>query len=317
MRRTPVAVTLVMAAAVSACTGGNGSAGPFPTTSVTIPTSAAATASTTTAAAPITTMASTTTATSVVTTTTAVPAATTTTTTTTVPPGPVLTAPSLPPLPPVRTVTPDDSLRVWVIGDSLVATVGPAVRSDSSGLLDVTVDFVSGSGLVSPFFFDWRGFVADRLPEVDPEAIVVVIGANDGQAIRTAAGDVPTGTAAWSAAYRVIVAAMMDDLAAGGARVYWVGPPIMRSAGYTERILAIDEAFRSEADDRPAVFHVDGFGLFQDAGGGYSADLADRDGTVVTMREGDGIHLTTAGGRFLAGHVLDVIARQWGIGGEG
>jgi hypothetical protein len=53
--------------------------------------------------------------------------------------------------------------------------------------------------------------------------------------------------------------------------------------------------------------------LFSD-GGGYAAYLPGSDGQPVLVRREDGIHLTAAGGRRLAGAVLAVMSGDWDLG---
>jgi hypothetical protein len=315
-----VAATILCVVLGAACSGPNGGegAGAAAPTATSVTTTVPPTTTTAPSVSPTTSSPATTSTTTSPPIETSVPSTTApATTTSTIAPGPTITVPTTRALPPTRSVTPEEPLRVWVIGDSLVATVGRVIAAEPTGLLEVTVDFRSGSGLVSPFFFDWPTFIDRRLPEVDPEAVVVLIGANDGQAIRTPDGNLATGSPEWIAAYRRLAGATMDALTAGGRRVYWVGPPIMRGDGYTQRISVINDAFRSEIDDRPAVTYVDAFSLFQDADGRYASLLPDRDGVVVQMRDPDGIHYTAAGGRYLALHIVEVVSSQWGLGSGG
>ena len=52
-----------------------------------------------------------------------------------------------------------------------------------------------------------------------------------------------------------------------------------------------------------------------DENGSYAEYLEDENGDMTLMRASDGIHLTRAGGDRMAGVVLDVILKDWGITG--
>jgi len=96
-----------------------------------------------------------------------------------------------------------DPLLIWVIGDSLAGTLGYAMRdlAEATGAAEVVVDNEDGSGLVRPDFFHWPIFVSERMPEVQPEVVVVHIGANDGQALRTPDAYLEPGTPEWIERY--------------------------------------------------------------------------------------------------------------------
>ena len=94
---------------------------------------------------------------------------------------------------------------------------------------------------------------------------------------------------------------------AGERIVYWVGQPIMRSGSFSERMASVNAIYRDEAESRPWVRYVDAYAMFANDAGQYEAFLPGLDGRVQDMRQGDGIHLTRAGGDLLARHVLDLI----------
>jgi hypothetical protein len=106
----------------------------------------------------------------------------------------------------------------------------------------------------------------------------------------------------------------MDELARDGRTVYWIGEPIMRSAGFDERMRLITGIYREEASRHEGVRFVDTRALFSDAGGGYDAYLPGSDGRPVLVRRDDGIHLTPAGADRLAPAVLDALREDWELG---
>jgi hypothetical protein len=215
-----------------------------------------------------------------------------------------------------RQPTAADPLRLLVAGDSMTEAAGPALldASEGTGVIDATHELRYSSGLTRPDYFDWPARLAALLAERDPEAVVVFVGANDAQGILTPSGPASFGTDAWVAEYRARVAAVMDLLTAEGRTVYWIGQPVMRSAGYDERMRLLTRIYREEAEGRPDVRFLDTRATFTGPDGGYSAYLPDASGRPVLVRRDDGIHLTAAGADRLAAVVMQAIGTDWSIG---
>lgn len=209
-----------------------------------------------------------------------------------------------------RRPTAEAPLRLWIGGDSMMQVVGQSLvnAATATGVIAADLEFRVSTGLTRPDYFDWPTRLADVVGQGEPEAVVVMFGANDAQGIVTAHGPEPFGTDAWLAEYRARVAATMDLLVADGTRVYWIGQPIMRSEDFSARMAALDDIYRAEAEQRGDVVYVDAWSLFA-VDGRYSAHL-DQGGPTL-MRQSDGIHLTRAGGDRLAAAVLDAIRVDW------
>ncbi len=228
------------------------------------------------------------------------PVSTSSTTSTTVPP---------------RRPTTTDPLRLWVAGDSMTEVAGGAVidLAEATGVIEGHHDFRYSSGITRPDYYDWYAAASAAISRRRPEVVVVMFGANDAQGIVTGTGPEPFGTEAWIAEYRARVAAMMDLLAADGRVLYWVGQPIMRSGSFASRMATLDRVYEDEAAGRDRVQYVDSWALFSDTSGAYSAYLPAADGSPVLMRQGDGIHLTRAGGERLARVVMDLVAARFEV----
>jgi len=204
---------------------------------------------------------------------------------------------------------------VWVIGDSLAGPTGEALRAagDATGVVVTTVEMVPGTGLASPRYFDWPACVAEHLPQVQPDVVVVVLGTNDGQGMGTANGWVEVGTPEWEQAYGQVVGLFMDQLAGGSTWVYWAGPPIMGIEPKNQYALLITGIVGQQAESRYEVTYLDTFPLFSDEDGEYTSVLPDENGVMVQVRYSDGIHFTPQGAKRLADHLLAIIATDWGF----
>jgi len=206
-------------------------------------------------------------------------------------------------------------LRVWVLGDSLAETTGAGlIRAASQGeWLVVHLDYVKGSGLVRPEVLDWPAGAAEGLVKRDPEVVVCLLGANDGQSLRLPGAWLPFGTLEWDAEYLRRVGGFMDLLLGGASRIYWVGAPVMAEADYDRRVRHINALQQEAAGARPAVVYLDAYALFEGPAGGYAAVLPDEHGEPVEVRLPDGVHFTAAGADRLARAILAAIAADWGL----
>ncbi len=223
-----------------------------------------------------------------------------------------------PPDPDLRTPTPDDPLRIWVGGDSMSQVFGQSLVAfaGESDVLTSSLDYRISTGLTRPDYFNWPAHLAAELDRLDPEALVIMFGANDAQGLETDDGQVfALLSDEWIAEYRRRVAGTMDLLQDpdGERIVYWVGQPAMRSGDFDRRIRGLNTIYREEAESRPWVVYVDSHAMFSNDAGEYEAFLPGLDGRVQDLRQGDGIHLSRAGGDLLARTVLDMVEAEAGI----
>ncbi len=200
---------------------------------------------------------------------------------------------------------PDNPLRIWIGGDSLAGSLGPALGelTADTGVAQPTYDYRTSSGLSSPGFFDWPERAIDEMERVDPEIVVFIIGANDSGYVRSTplAAD---GEPAWRASYALLVNEMLNIFAVGGRPVYWVGSPTLRDEEKNADVEQINDVAREVVEQRDDTTYVDAFELFADSNGEYTPTLPGTDGKDVRVRTPDGIHFSTAGGDLLAEYVF-------------
>ncbi|HEY7106435.1 MAG TPA: DUF459 domain-containing protein [Acidimicrobiia bacterium] len=229
-------------------------------------------------------------------------------------------------------LTVDDPLRLWVGGDSLAGSLGPALGTiaGATGVVQPYFDSRVSSGLTNPGFFDWPEHAQEEMQRLNPEIAVFIIGANDYLAPRNGApagvsgsttstvaiaGEDPDATTAvpdepWRTDYENRVEAMLRMLEAPGRTVIWVGPPPFKNERDDEDVKQISEASKEVvARHKDAVF-VDDYALFLDQDGKYADKLPDENGNLTLVRSGDGIHLTLDGGNRLARAVYALVDAQ-------
>jgi hypothetical protein len=208
-----------------------------------------------------------------------------------------------------------DPLRLYIGGDSMAGIPGMALINiaKDTGVIKPRLDYHISSGLCRPDFFNWPAQLQSQARALHPGAAVVMFGANDQQGVQAANGKVYAfETAGWKTEYRKRVRAVMDILFDGGVkRIYWIGQPIMPEAIFSRHMRVLNDIYRSEAHKRPGVRYIDSYKLFSTSGGAYSDYLTDEKGRLQQVREGDGTHLTYAGGMRLARVVLAAIKADW------
>lgn len=205
-------------------------------------------------------------------------------------------------------------LHLYIAGDSLMGVPGMALvnASKRTRLVKPLLDYRISSGLVRPDFFDWPAQVQRQVAEFRPGAVVLLFGGNDNQAIQTPAGKVHQfAVAGWKEEYRDRIRQMLAVLSEGGVqRVYWIGLPPMSDPALDQDTGIINEIVRSEAKKHPGVTFIDG-DLALSSNGRYVQYLRTARGKTEQVREGDGVHMTYAGGARLADLVLDAIRKEW------
>ncbi len=204
--------------------------------------------------------------------------------------------------------TPADPLRLHIMGDSMVQFFGHVMvgLANDTGVIEASTEHQLSSGLSRPDFYDWPTRIVEVLAAEDPDAVVLMFGGNDAQAIVVDGQIARRFSDAWVQEYSARVGHVMDLVTTDPDRVLiWVGQPIMEDPEYDSRMQGVNEVFEAEADKRDRVHYVDTRDLFRGPNGGFSRYVADADGQLADVRLTDGVHLSTIGGRWLSQVLLD------------
>lgn len=214
-------------------------------------------------------------------------------------------ASSAPPVVTFRDASPAEPLRLFVTGDSMIEFMAPKLLKENGVTGESKVEY--GTGLVRDDFFDWPANIRTQLAKRDAEAVVIMMGGNDGQGFTLPGGRVlRDGTPEWAAEYQRRATIMMRLITENGKRhVYWVGMPIAKSARLAKDYELINNGLRAAAASVPGATFVDIWADFAPEGR-YTDFL---DGKLVRAR--DGVHLNRDGAALLSRKLYALLDRDW------
>jgi hypothetical protein len=204
------------------------------------------------------------------------------------------------------------SRTVLLVGDSLSITVGRSLQSLLAGQA-ATIRFVrvgmESSGLARRDFFDWRARLTDLAGTIRPDAVIIMLGTNDNQALTVeSGGSAPFRSPAWRNEYarrmaQLFAATKSDDRAPW---IAWVGAPAMRDATLDADVRFIN-AQTNGICTRNHCNYLSTRQLLAGPDGGFTATLENDGDRPVTVRAPDGVHLLPRGAERIARMIRDVL----------
>jgi hypothetical protein len=195
-----------------------------------------------------------------------------------------------------------DPLRVLIVGDSLGLDMGAALQYDlaATGVVNASLDARESTGLTRPDYFNWPTELQSDLKQVEPQVVVVMMGANDAQDF-LGPPDVPYTSPEWNTLYAQRASQFMQLAGSTGATVIWIGMPPMQNPGLSAQMSDIDTLDqRAAARETPPVHFLSTWTLLGTSQGAYTAFITNSAGQVVNIRTPDGTHLTPGGSQVAA-----------------
>jgi uncharacterized protein len=206
--------------------------------------------------------------------------------------------------------TPSDPVEVFVTGDSQAEFIGQLLTDElPDDLFDVEVAARNATGLTNPEFFNWEINAQQEIAAREPDAVVMVIGGNDG--FNVLVGDQLYGwqDPEWQTEYARRAAVVMRTLSSEGERpVYWVPPPTARDDEQNGIYETQNRAVEDAAAAVPGARYVD---IFNTINGGVYSDELRIDGDRVLARQSDGIHFTREGAVVPVRLILEAMAKDF------
>lgn len=210
--------------------------------------------------------------------------------------------PRLTPLAPLPPAAQGQPRVVALAGDSMMA-VGLSdmlLRETATNQnLRIIKAYRSGTGLARPDVFDWMQEYPAMIGDEKPYAVIVAIGANDGQGFVENGKTLAFGSDAWVRVYQHRTADFLNLLTQNGAHVVWVGLPPMKSGAYSDRATEINRIAYTVVNQNPQATWWNPQSYTGDEAGEFREILTTPDGRTTRIRAADGIHLSDDGAALL------------------
>ncbi len=253
-------------------------------------------------------------------------------------------APRKPDAPPVTT-------KILVFGDSLADWLAHGLEEALAESPEIGIErkHRAFSGLIryeaKPDAPDWAQVARQAIAEEKPQAVIMLVGVQDRQAIRElqpardqkpaqgaeqqpaddeqpniiapeqtrprVAGVHEYRSERWEELYNKKIEDTIAALRSANVPVLWVGMPSIRGTRSTSDALYLNEFYRARAE-AAGILYVDVWDGFVDEQGRFSSRGPDVEGQIRLLRSGDGVHFTKFGARKLAHYVERELRRVLG-----
>jgi hypothetical protein len=205
----------------------------------------------------------------------------------------------------------EPSTFIVVFGDTLGEQVSGGLEDayEQRQEVEVVDETKEDTGLVRVDVHDWAKQIQDYLngkPKMT--AAVVVLGANDRQAIREGETSLDPLSDRWREIYRDRVDAVAKIFQDKHIPFVWVGTPPVKNEKASADFLAINEILRERVTKAGGVY-ADIWPGFVNDENRYAPSGPDVDGQTARLRLNDGVQFTTAGARKAAHFVETELKR--------
>jgi hypothetical protein len=203
------------------------------------------------------------------------------------------------------------SFTIAVLGDNIGTLLAQGLHETFATQPNVTIlrKARENTGLVRDDYFDWAKAARDLVASSERiDAIVLMLGSNDRQALRDGAGSVDPRLPRWREIYAERAQNLARTLREKNVPLIWVGMPVMKNERLSNGLLELNEIFRETATQNGATY-IDVWEAFVDDRQQFALYGPDLNGAITKLRAGDGVHFTRAGARKLAYFVEGDIKR--------
>ncbi|GAA4663672.1 SGNH family hydrolase [Bartonella pachyuromydis] len=198
--------------------------------------------------------------------------------------------------------------RVLVIGDFVASAVADALKklfTENSNVIIIN-DTVPASGLVRTDHISWKTTLSEHINKNKPDAIIMVIGANDNQPITTSYGIFNTAQPEWLNIYKQRINEIVENLHSSGKPWIWMGQPAFGNNNLAQKMKILNALYKQETEKAGGYF-IDIWNGFTDEQGQFSFSGYGTNGKVIRLRTHDGINFTSAGKRKLASYLENIL----------
>lgn len=198
-------------------------------------------------------------------------------------------------------------LTLLATGDSMIQIVDSFLDSRLRARgVRVRHDARISTGISKPGMLDWQALARRQARRLRPDVTVVFLGANDGFPM---AGAACCGQP-WIAEYARRAGRMVRAYARHGAgRVYWALLPAASHGFFREMFPAVNAAIRRAAAAQPRAVRVIDLARIFTPGGRFRESMRVH-GRLTRVRQGDGVHLSTAGASVAASVLIRTLRAE-------
>jgi uncharacterized protein len=202
----------------------------------------------------------------------------------------------------------DGVYRILVIGDGLAGGLGNGMMrmAEADPGFEVLNRFNESSGLARPEVYDWAAAIPKIVENAPVDAIVVLVGLNDRQGIRSGNIRYVFKGPDWEKAYVASVDRVLVAAKQAGAKTFWVSLPPMENKVFDGDMQYLNSLHKTRV---AAVggHYVDVRPFFVGADGSFIDRGPDETGNERKIRERDGIKFMKAGNNRFGQLVLGVV----------
>jgi uncharacterized protein len=184
----------------------------------------------------------------------------------------------------------DDAYRILVIGDALAGGLGAGLTrmAEMETGFDIVNRFQEVSGIARPEVYDWAANLPNIMEGKQFNAVVVLLGSNDRQSIRSGDFRYVFNTPDWTKIYKAQTGQLLDVLKAMNVKVFWVAIPPMGDALYDADMKILAALQEQEVKAKGATY-IDLRSAFLNPDGTYTDKGPDDTGEVRKLRARDGV----------------------------
>jgi uncharacterized protein len=209
--------------------------------------------------------------------------------------------------------TPTKPVDVFVTGDSQALFIGELLTDQlPAQLFNVAVVPRNSTGLTNPEFFNWEINAKQEIATRHPDAVVMVMGGNDGFNLLGEDGQLyGPQDPEWQTEYARRAAVVMRELTSHGKRpVYWLPPPTARDPEFNTIYATQNRAVKQAAAAVPGARYVD---IYSTINHGRYSDQLKIDGRKVLARQSDGVHFSREGAVVPVRIVAEAMKRDYPV----
>ena len=212
-----------------------------------------------------------------------------------------------------RRVSPEDTLRVVMAGDSVMAGLWPPVTAALEGGGSAKVRFVLTPSILrdQTIRFTWE----QQLEDFKPDVIVMFVGTWESRQVETTAGQkLSIADPGWRQSYESeVLDPWIRFISSAGAKVVWIGSPVVANEEANLLFYVLNQVFKDLPTRFAQVTYLDADPELRGPGPGFSAVIPNESGSLIRTRQLDGLHLCPDGAALVARPLLQHLTDTWDV----